>query len=122
MVRLTVSGTGERINRRGNAERSDTPLNDEEKSMALFELGKVVATPAALEVLQAAQQAPAEFLQRHANGDLGQVDEHDAKANAQALLDEARILSSYQTSKGETIWIITEADRSSTCVLLPSDY
>jgi len=90
--------------------------------MALFELGQVVATPAALELLEAAQQTPAEFLQRHSNGDWGQVDEHDAKANAEAILDEGRILSSYQTSKGETIWIITEADRSSTCVLLPSDY
>jgi hypothetical protein len=122
MVRLTVSGTGERINRRHIAQSSDTLLDDEESSMPMFELGQVVATPAALEVLQAAHQRPAEFLQRHANGDWGQVDEHDAKANAEALLDEGRILSSYQTSTGQNIWIITEADRSSTCVLLPSDY
>jgi hypothetical protein len=88
----------------------------------MFELGEVVATPAALEALRNAGQAPGDFLRRHVNCDWGNVDGHDQKANAQALRDGGRLLSSYTTSQNETIWIITEADRSSTCILLPEDY
>ncbi len=90
--------------------------------MAMFELGQIVGTPAGLDALRRAGQSPVDFLRRHANGDWGQVDGHDAKANAEALRDGGRIVSSYQTRQGETIWVITEADRSSTCLLLPSDY
>jgi hypothetical protein len=89
---------------------------------AKFELGAVVATPGALEVIREAGQSPADFLKRHATGDWGDLDEHDHQTNATALSDGSRLLSSYKTVKGETIWVITEADRSSTCLLLPSDY
>ena len=88
---------------------------------AKFEMGTVVATPGALAAIREAGQSPADFLSRHARCDWGDVDEHDKEANEIALHD-GRLLSSYQTLKGEKIWIITEADRSSTCLLLPSDY
>jgi hypothetical protein len=90
--------------------------------MALFDLGLVVATPGALDILRRAGQSPADFIKRHASGDWGDVDGHDEKQNWIALREGARILSSYKTATNETLWVITEADRSSTCLLLPSEY
>lgn len=85
-----------------------------------FPLGQIVATPGALEALSAAdiQQA----LGRHAAGDWGDVCAEDAKANNRALVEGTRLLSSYQSASGTKFWIITEADRSATTVLLPDEY
>ena len=88
----------------------------------LFDLGQVVATPGALAALEEAGQSPSEFLTRHVHGDWGMVDEHDRQANDGALQDGSRILSAYVLTTGTKIWIITEADRSSTCCLLPEEY
>ena len=88
---------------------------------AKFDLGQIVATPGALEALGSAGQSPAEFLTRHVQGDWGEVDDEDKQANDDALKTGARLLSAY-TALDERIWIITEADRSSTCILLPSEY
>ncbi|MEZ6131191.1 MAG: hypothetical protein R3C59_21160 [Planctomycetaceae bacterium] len=88
----------------------------------LFPLGQVVATPGALESLGQAGQTPLEFLGRHVRGDWGDVCKEDANANEQALQDGSRILSSYRTKLDEKLWIITEADRSSSCVLRPDEY
>jgi hypothetical protein len=89
---------------------------------ALFQLGKIVATPGALDALAGAGQKPKEFVDRHASGDWGELDEHDRVENEYSLAKGFRILSSYETAAGETLWLITEADRSSTCLLLPADY
>jgi hypothetical protein len=86
----------------------------------LFPFGRIVATPGALEVL--APEEPIILLQRHQQGDWGEVDGHDQRANNRALKDGTRVLSSYTTSGGEKVWVITEADRSSTCLLLPEEY
>lgn len=88
----------------------------------LFPLGQIVATQGALEALEQAGQTPLEFLTRHVRGDWGDVCEEDAEANEQALQDGSRILSSYRTKLDEKLWIITEADRSSSCVLKPNEY
>jgi hypothetical protein len=88
----------------------------------LFPLGQIVATPGALEALEQAGQTPMEFLTRHVRGDWGDVCEEDAEANEQSLKDGSRILSSYRTKLGEKLWIITEADRSSSCLLRPNEY
>ena len=61
------------------------------------------------------------LLARHHQGDWGDVCEEDRESNEEALLMQLRILSSYNFSK-DKIWIITEADRSVTTILLPSDY
>jgi hypothetical protein len=90
--------------------------------MLRFVLGQVVATPAALEALEEAGQLPQEFLHRHLAGDWGELDEHDRRANEEALRYGGRLLSAYSTKKGTRIWIITEADRSATTILLPQDY
>jgi hypothetical protein len=85
-------------------------------------LGRVVATPGALRTLEKAGISPASFLIRHANGDWGELDEHDRMENEFSLNNGFRILSNYVLSNGEKVWVITEADRSSTCILLPSEY
>ncbi len=97
------------------------------KSQPKFSLGRIVATPGALEALQKAGQTPTEFLKRHAWGDWGDVSEEDRQANDQALIDGSRILSVYRTSLGRRVWIITEAandsgNRAATTILLPSEY
>jgi hypothetical protein len=75
-----------------------------------------------LQALGRAQQSPTEFLARHASGDWGEVDAEDWKLNDAAVKAGERILSAYKTKDGERIWIITQADRSSTCILLPDEY
>jgi hypothetical protein len=87
-----------------------------------FALGQVVATPAALTLLAEHGQDARKFLSRHACGDWGDIDAEDWKANDAALAhDDGRLFSSYQIEQ-ETLWIITEADRSSSCLLVPADY
>ena len=92
-----------------------------------FELGCVVATPAALIVLEAAGQSPADLLHRHVHGDWGDLSADDGDCNEAALRDGARILSAYCTGSGQKIWVITEAAddrgrRSATTILLPDEY
>jgi hypothetical protein len=62
------------------------------------------------------------YIARHAAGDWGEVDREDWRANDRSLRDGSRLLSSYTLPGGTRIWIITEADRSSTCILLPEEY
>jgi len=93
-----------------------------EVTWVFFPLGKVVATPGALEALQRNLQRPIEFLARHIRGDWGDVPYEDKLANRRALLDGSRIFSAYSLRDGTRIWCITEADRSSTCLLLPDEY
>ena len=93
-----------------------------------FKLGKTVATPGALNALEKAHQPPDSFLKRHVFGDWGNVCKEDAALNDEAVDHEGdpekqmRVLSSYKTSKGDVLWIITEWDRSVTTILLPSEY
>lgn len=87
-----------------------------------FALGRVLATPGALLALEKAGQQPQEFLDRHAHGDWGEVDSQDAKENDFSLQSGLRLLSSYTTVAGDKLWIITEADRSATTLLLPEEY
>ena len=87
-----------------------------------FDLGQIVATPGAIEALKNAEQTPVEFLSRHAAGDWGTVDAEDKRLNDEAIEIGSRILSAYVTRANVKLWVITEADRSSTCILLPSEY
>jgi hypothetical protein len=94
----------------------------EQTVSAKFPLGQVVATPGALEALEAVRQNPLEFLRRHVQGDWGELDEHDRLVNEQALAHGGRLLSSYLLRNQQRLWIITEYDRSATTLLLPSEY
>jgi len=87
-----------------------------------FELGQIVSTPGALSALEESGQTPDFFIDRHGKGDWGDACEEDKAANERALVDGERILSAYKTLLGVRIWVITEADRASTCILLPEEY
>ena len=89
----------------------------------LFSLGKIVSTPGALDALARANQQPHDFLNRHAAGDWGsELSEEDKAENEYSLQHGFRILSSYRTIAGEKLWVITEADRSVTSLILPEEY
>ena len=88
--------------------------------MPAFPLGRLVATPGALD-----SATPAELLalvRRHAAGDWGELDAEDRRANEQALRTGERLLSACTLGMGRRVWVITEADRSATTVLLPEEY
>ena len=87
-----------------------------------FTIGQVVCTPGALQALEASGESPHAFLRRHMTGDWGEVCPEDAALNDAALVDGSRILSAYHTGNRTKLWVITEADRSSTAFLLPSEY
>jgi len=88
--------------------------------IAKFRIGRIMTTPNALAHLT--QDDILHGLQRHQAGEWGDVDEHDCKANERALIDGTRLWSVYHSVLGVKFWIITEADRSATTVLLPEDY
>lgn len=87
----------------------------------LFKLGRTVATPNAIDTLRKAGADAAELLDRHIIGDFGDLCEEDRKQNKLAIKHDMRVMSSYQVD-GQEVWVITEADRSSTTILLPGDY
>lgn len=89
---------------------------------SLFPLGQVVATPGALAALERAKRPASCFLARHATGDWGTLDAEDIAENEYSMVHGFRLLSSYETDAGEKLWIITEADRSATTLLLPEEY
>ena len=88
----------------------------------LFRLGRVVATPSALAALELAGTLPKALLDRHARGDWGEVIADDRELNDWGLFAGERLLSAYALPDGVRVWIITEADRSATTLLLPQDY
>jgi hypothetical protein len=84
-------------------------------------LGRILATPGALEMLSSAGTAPGELLERHRCGNWGELDEQDRRENERSLANGWRVLSSYRIGE-DKVWIITEADRSATTILLPEEY
>jgi len=91
-------------------------------TIPLFPFGQIVATPGALALLEKANKSPLEFLSRHFRGDWGDLCQEDETENELSLKHGLRLLSSYPVTDTETLWIITEADRSLTTLLLPSEY
>jgi hypothetical protein len=90
---------------------------------ALFPLGLIVSTPGAIQALTDEGCGTTDLLVRHVSGDWGEVDEHDEAENDFAVTRTLRILSSYRlTRTNARIWVITEADRSVTTLLLPEEY
>ena len=87
-----------------------------------FSLGQLVATPGALEALKEAKVSFLPYIRRHLEGDWGDVCPKDAAENELSLKEGFRLLSAYTLLSGDRIWIITEADRSATTILLPEEY
>jgi hypothetical protein len=97
-------------------------VNQSQIKQPLFALGRLVATPGTLELLTRTKQTPLEFLARHSRGDWGECCPEDASENDFSVKAGFRIFSVYRTRNGEKLWVITEADRSVTTLLLPSEY
>ena len=95
---------------------------NKQSTITRFALGQTFITPGAEEALQIAGQTATEFLRRHMSGDWGDLSDEDVKENEFSLKEGLRLLSAYQTGKGQKLWIVTEADRSATTILLPSEY
>ena len=100
--------------------RSTNSLNPE-TGQPLFSLGMIVATRSVLTHLDRHAINAQGYLKRHVTGDWGDIPQEDAETNRDAVKYGARILSAYDLA-GERVWIITEADRSSTTLLFPSEY
>ncbi|MGI4791096.1 MAG: hypothetical protein ACRYFS_19895 [Janthinobacterium lividum] len=87
-----------------------------------FPLGQLLSTPGAIAALQAVGMTPLSLLVRHAAGDWGDLDAEDKQLNERALQDGSRIFSAYCLAAGLKVWVITEANRAATTVLLPDEY
>jgi hypothetical protein len=87
-----------------------------------FPLSRTAATPGAMQALAESGQSPDFFLSRHQAGDWGEVGTEDGRLNDEALIQGGRVLSAYRTLRGVRLWVITEADRSVTTILLPDEY
>ena len=97
-------------------------LTNVNRTLPRFPLGRIVATPGALQALEEANQNPFEFIRRHQSGDWGELCEEDKRENEFSLKNGFRLLSAYRTLHDVKVWIITEADRSVTTLLLPHEY
>jgi hypothetical protein len=95
-------------------------MNGRTVPVAVFRLGHIVATPNALRSIP--NEDILKAIQRHQAGDWGNLDSEDRNANDRALASGGRLFSAYNAPGGTKFWIITEADRSATTVLLPEDY
>jgi hypothetical protein len=92
------------------------------ESTILFPLGNVYMTPGAQEALEESNELPINFLKMHQTGNWGIVGKEDWQENDFSVKNGYRILSAYKTAQGVKLWLITEADRSATTILLPEDY
>jgi len=91
-------------------------------TIPLFPAGQIVATPGALALLERTNKTPIEFLSRHLRGDWGDLCPEDKTENELSLKHGFRLMSSYRVTWNENLWVITEADRAITTLLLPSEY
>ncbi len=96
--------------------------NDKGQSRRPFALGQIVMTPGTAAAFAATGERPFPFLARHQQGDWGEVSPEDAAENNFSVTHGFRILSAYALRDGTRIWILTEADRSATTILLPDEY
>jgi hypothetical protein len=104
------------------------PQHESDARRPALRLGRVVATPGALAALERSGQTANEFLARHVRGDWGDLCAEDKRLNDEAVAHEedpdlrTRVLSAYSTARGDRLWVITEADRSTSVLLLPEEY
>lgn len=98
-------------------------IEAEKEKQIRFELGEIITTPGAIEAFKKSEVSPNWFLAKHQDGDWGEVSEYDLAQNEISLKEGFRLLSAYTLPKtGEQIWVITEADRLLTTLLLPEEY
>lgn len=85
-------------------------------------MGKVVLTRGARTALIDLRENVLSYLKKHTSGDWSEMDKEDQEENRYSVDKRLRIFSAYQLNSGVRIWIITEADRSVTTILLPEEY
>ena len=93
-----------------------------ENTTPLFAMGYLGMSPGARSSLLSLGLNPHVFLTRHVTGDWREMEPEDQQVNRRALSVGSRVFSSYRFGENQTLWVITEADRSSTMILLPSEY
>ena len=96
--------------------------NEDPRSRHTFALGQIVMTPGAASAFAATGERPFPLLARHQQRDWGEVSPEDATENDFSVAHGFRVLSAYVLRDGTRIWILTEADRSATTILLPDEY
>jgi hypothetical protein len=99
--------------------RPDIHIKNE--GQMLLELGQIVISPGAMRALEIRGKTPLEYLQRHIIGDWGNLCQEDIEENNFSVGHDLRVLSAYKIDR-DKIWVITEADRSATTILLPDEY
>lgn len=87
-----------------------------------FRLGRLLMTPGAQDLIETGRLNPFLILGRHICGDWGEVNDEDKASNDRDVLSGNRLLSAYLATDGTRVWVITEADRSATTILLPGEY
>jgi hypothetical protein len=90
--------------------------------MLRFNPGRLLITPGANAAIERSGDSVLLLLARHLSGDWGEVSRADAIENELSLIHGFRLLSAYRLKSGQRVWIITEADRSATTILLPEEY
>ncbi len=103
-------------------ELTTRTTTDTTPHLVRFPLGQIVATQGAFNALQEAGQSTQEFISRHARLEQGELSNEDYRENLFSVDKSLRIFSAFKTARGVKLWIITEANRSSTTILLPSEY
>ena len=87
-----------------------------------FQLGQIYITPGAQDALEESGESAKTFINRHARLEQGELSDDDHRENLFSVSRQLRIFSAFKTANGVKIWVITEADRSATTILLPSEY
>jgi hypothetical protein len=87
-----------------------------------FQLGGIFATSGAIDALEESGESAQTFINRHARLEQGELSDEDHRENLFSVSRQLRIFSAFRTARGVKLWVITEAGRSSTCLLLPSEY
>jgi hypothetical protein len=103
-------------------DTNTSTTNTHSTTAARFPLGHLFLTPGAIEALEDAGQTAREFIERHARLEQGELCDDDHKENLFSVDKPLRIFSAYKTAKSVKLWVVTEADRSSTAILLPEEY
>ena len=122
MARTPIRRSGPHRAAACGKRRGRNPQVQAAMSPPRFLPGQVVATPGAMAALGENAADCSEYLGRHLHGDWGDLCSEDKEANQEALEEGLRLLSAYRLGDGTKIWIVTEADRSVTTVLLPEEY
>jgi hypothetical protein len=105
-----------------SAKLNTTSQSETTTGTTSFPLGHLYLTSGAIEALEESGQSPQDFISRHAQLEQGELCDEDHGENLFSVDKPLRIFSAFKTARGEKLWVITEADRSATTILLPSEY